>query len=104
LVEDNADLIGFLATDIIIKNEQGGFGKTRARADGGNARWLYCDPRPAFTSKNRFGMPERIQIPLNFDYPTMLGKFFPTPQPQAESVSTTAEPKTAIENMEVSHG
>jgi hypothetical protein len=108
LVEDNADLIGFLATDIVIKNEQGGFGKTRARADGGNARWLYCDPRPAFTSKNRFGMPERIQVPLNFDYQAMLGKFFPTPQPQAESVSTAAEPKTAIEteieNMEVDHG
>jgi hypothetical protein len=42
-------------------------------------------------------MPERIQVPLNFNYQTMLGKFFPTPQPQAESMRTTAEPKTAIE-------
>ena len=41
LVEDSADLIGFLATDVIIKNEQGGFGKTRARADGGSTRWLH---------------------------------------------------------------
>jgi hypothetical protein len=31
LVEDTADLIGFLATDVIVKTEQGGFGKTRAR-------------------------------------------------------------------------
>jgi hypothetical protein len=105
LVEDSADLIGFLATDIIIKNEQGGFGKTRARADGGSVRWLYCDPRPAFTSKNRFSMPERIQVPLNFDYPTMLGKFFPAPQPQAESVTTAAsKTETEIENMEIDHG
>jgi hypothetical protein len=84
LVEDSADLIGFLATDVVIKSEQGGFGKTRARADGGNTRWLHVEPRPAFTAKNRFRMPERIQIPLGFDYEAVLGKFFPTPQPHTE--------------------
>ena len=98
LVEDSADLIGFLATDIIIKNEQGGFGKSRARADGGNARWLHCEPRPAFTAKNRFAMPERILIRLSFDYQATLGKFFPTPQPQAESTRTAA-PETVTETM-----
>jgi len=98
LVEDSADLIGFLATDVVIKSEQGGFGKTRARADGGNTRWLHVEPRPAFTAKNRFGMPERIQIPLRFDYPSTLGKFFPTPQPQAGSVRAAA-PESVIETM-----
>ena len=112
LVEDSADLIGFLATDIVIKSEQSGFGKTRARADGGNTRWLHCEPRPAFTAKNRFGMPERLMIPLRFDYQSTLGKFFPTPQPQAGSVRTTAAPETAMmasemvtsENMESGNG
>ena len=103
LVEDSADLIGFLATDVVIKSEQGGFGKTRARADGGNTRWLHVEPRPAFTAKNRFGMPERIQIPLGFDYPKTLGKFFPTPQPQAGSVSTAAS-ENAIETMTSKNG
>ena len=28
LIEDAADLIGFLATDVVIKTEQSGFGKT----------------------------------------------------------------------------
>jgi len=86
LVEDSADLIGFLATDVIIKNEQGGFGKTRVRADGGNTRWLHVEGRPAFTAKNRYGMPERILIPPTFEYATTLGKFFP----QSQAGVTTA--------------
>jgi hypothetical protein len=106
LVEDSADLIGFLATDVVIKSEQSGFNRTRARADGGSTRWLHVEPRPAFTAKNRFGMSDRIMIPLRFDYQATLGKFFPAPQPQAESVRTTAVPKavTEVENMEVSDG
>ena len=62
LIEDSADLIGFLATDVIIKTEQGGFGKTRARADGGSTRWLHVEGRPAFVAKNRYAMPERIRF------------------------------------------
>ena len=63
-----ADLIGFLATDVVIKSEQSGFGKTRARADGGSTRWLHIEGRPAFIAKNRYGMPERIAIPQRFDF------------------------------------
>ena len=91
LVEDSADLIGFLATDVIIKNEQGGFGKTRARADGGSTRWLHTEGRPAFVAKNRYATPERIAIPQRFDFQNTLGKFFP--QPQA-GVTTAAASET----------
>jgi hypothetical protein len=93
LVEDSADLIGFLATDVVIKSEQGGFGKTRARADGGSTRWLHVEGRPAFVAKNRYAMPERITISQRFDYQATLGKFFPQPQAGA----TTA---AALEPME----
>jgi len=96
LVEDSADLIGFLATDVVVKSEQGGFGKTRSRADGGSTRWLHCEGRPAFVAKNRYGMPERIRIPQTFDFMPTLGKFFP--QPQA-GVTTAAAPET----METDH-
>jgi AAA domain len=91
LIEDSADLIGFLATDVVIKSEQGGFGKTRARADGGSTRWLHTEGRPAFVAKNRYGMPERITIPQHFDYQATLGKFFPQPQAGA---TTAAVPET----------
>src|SRR5215813_3453010 len=96
LVEDSADLIGFLATDVIIKNEQGGFGRTRARADGGSTRWLHCEGRPAFVAKNRYGMPERIRIPQTFDFMSTLGKFFPQPQ-------AGVTPAAAPETMEIDH-
>ena len=89
LVEDSADLIGFLATDVIIKSEQGGFGKTRARADGGSTRWLHVEGRPAFVAKNRYAMPERITIPQRFDYMSTLGKFFPQPQAGATSAAAS---------------
>ena len=96
LVEDSADLIGFLATDVVIKSEQGGFGKTRARADGGNTRWLHIEGRPAFVAKNRYGMPERIMIPERFDFATTLGKFFP--QPQAGATTAPAPEMMETEN------
>src|SRR5262249_55477394 len=94
LIEDSADLIGFLATDVVIKNEQGSFGKTRARADGGSTRWLHCEGRPAFCAKNRFGMPARIEIPQHFDFNSTLGKYFP--QPRA-GMASAAAPNTQME-------
>jgi hypothetical protein len=96
LVEDSADLIGFLATDVVIKSEQGGFGKTRARADGGSMRWLHTEGRPAFVAKNRYAMPERIAIPQHFDFQNTLGRFFP--QPQAGAIPAAA---SATETMEL---
>ena len=89
LVEDSADLIGFLATDVTIKSEQGGFGKTRARADGGSTRWLHVEGRPAFVAKNRYAMPDRIMIPQRFDYMSTIGKFFPQPQAGATSAAAS---------------
>ena len=91
LVEDSADLIGFLATDVVIKNEQSGFGKTRARADGGSTRWLHVEGRPAFVAKNRYVMPERITHPTALRLQKQLGKFFPQPQAGA---TTAAAPET----------
>ena len=88
LVEDTADLIGFLTTDIVVKTEQQGFNKTRTRADSGTTRWLHTEPHPAFIAKNRFGMSERILIPQHFDFASTLGKFFP--QLQAGEVIAAA--------------
>jgi hypothetical protein len=99
LVEDAADVIGFLATDVVIKTEQVGFGKTRARADGGSTRWLHLEGRPAFIAKNRYAMPERILIPQRFDFQSTLGKFFP--QPQAGSTNAAAPETETMETANV---
>jgi hypothetical protein len=77
LVQDAMDFIGFLAPDLNIQTEDAGFGKKRTRADGGSTRWLHCEGRPSFTAKNRYGLPAKIMIPLNFDYGATLAPYFP---------------------------
>jgi AAA domain len=80
LIQDNSDVIGFLAPDLHITTEEQGFNKKRARADGGSTRWLHVEARPSFTAKNRCGMPAKITIPLNMDYGVTLAPYFPQPQ------------------------
>lgn len=53
------DGIFLVKKDVTIKTE-GQQGKGRARADGGDTRWIYTEGRPAFQAGNRFNMPERI--------------------------------------------
>jgi hypothetical protein len=78
LVQDAMDVIGFLAPDLNIQTEDGGFGKKRNRADGGSTRWLHCEGRPSFVAKNRFGLPAKIMIPKDFDYGATLAPHFPS--------------------------
>jgi hypothetical protein len=77
LVQDWADLIGFLAPDLNITSEDAGFGRKRSRADGGSIRWLHVEGRPSFTAKNRYGMPPKIMIPKDFSFGAALAPYFP---------------------------
>jgi hypothetical protein len=77
LAQDWADMIGFLASDLVIKSEDAGFSKTRHRADGGSTRWLHTEGRPSFVAKNRYGLPPKILIPKEFDYDAALAPYFP---------------------------
>jgi hypothetical protein len=77
LVQDWADAILFLAPDLNVTSEDAGFGKKRARADGGSTRWLHCEGRPSFTAKNRYGLPPKIMIPKDFNYDAALAPYFP---------------------------
>ena len=77
LLQDWADAIGFLGTDVVIKSEDTGFGKKRVRADGGLLRYLHFEARPAFTAKNRYALPAKMPVPLDFDF-AKLAPFFPS--------------------------
>jgi hypothetical protein len=77
LIQDNMDVIGFLAPDLNIQSEDAGFGKKRTRADGGSTRWLHFEARPSFVAKNRYGLPAKMMIPQDFDYGATLAPFFP---------------------------
>jgi hypothetical protein len=82
LVQDWADAIGFLGTDLVIQTEDQGF-KKRTRADGGLTRYLHWEGKPAFTAKNRYGLPAKMPVPKDFDF-RQLAPFFPSAA--AESV------------------
>jgi len=66
LVMDAADIVGFLAEDLRVVTDDGGF-KERTRAAAGNGRFLFVEGCPAFSAKNRFGMPTKIPIPVDFN-------------------------------------
>jgi hypothetical protein len=91
LVQDWCDAIGFLSTDVVIQSEDAGFGKKRVRADGGSQRYLHFEGRPAFTAKNRYGLPAKVPVPLEFDF-AKIASFFPATA--AEAAPTSVAPKT----------
>jgi hypothetical protein len=59
-----ADLVGFINFDVKINREVGGFGKEIKKAISGQ-RYLYCAPAAAYEAKNRYSIPEKIE--LNFE-------------------------------------
>ncbi len=70
--------------DVTIKTEGKG---ERARADGGDTRWIYTEGKPAFTAGNRYNMPARIIYQRGQGF-TALAPFFPSAsagQPAAEA-------------------
>jgi GTPase SAR1 family protein len=81
IIQDNVDAIGFLAPDLHVHSEEVGFGKKRSRADGGSQRWLHFEGRPSFVAKNRYGLPAKMPVPIDFSYGA-LAPFLP-PRPLA---------------------
>jgi hypothetical protein len=70
LVMDASDIIGFLSEDLRVVTDDSGFHE-RVRATAGNGRFLFVEGRPAFAAKNRYGMPEKLPIPLDFNIETL---------------------------------
>lgn len=63
LVMDACDAVLFLAEDLRVVTDD----RERTRASAGAGRFLFTEGRPAFAAKNRFGMPEKILLPADFD-------------------------------------
>jgi hypothetical protein len=89
LVQDEMDVIAFLATDVAVISEDAGFNKKRSRGEGGSARWLHFDGRPAFVAKSRFDLPAKILCPKDFDVSVSLAPMFPRVAPGSRVRSTT---------------
>jgi hypothetical protein len=89
LVQDWADAIGFLSTELVIQTEDQGFRK-RTRADGGSARYIHWEGKPAFTAKNRYALPAKMLIPKDFDFNKQLASYFPAARHEHASAAASA--------------
>lgn len=76
IVQDEVDAVLFINQDATIKQEDLGFNKKRARAEGGSTRIIYCEGRPAFVAKNRYGMPAYVRFDEGKGY-AVLGPYLP---------------------------
>lgn len=80
LFQDEVDNIFFINEDPTLKTDDVGFNKKVTHAEGGGVRWIYCDGRPAFTAKNRGGMPARILYQPGQGF-AALSQYFPAGSP-----------------------
>jgi hypothetical protein len=87
IVQDEVDAILFVNQDAVIKSEDAGFNKKINKADGGGTRWIYCEGRPAFTAKNRYGLPDRFMF--------QKGQGFAVLEPGLAGVSETKKQEAA---------
>jgi hypothetical protein len=67
LVMDCCDAVFFLAEDLRVVTDDGGF-RERTRAATDARRFLFTEGTPAFAAKNRFGMPAKIPMPIDFEF------------------------------------
>lgn len=102
LIEDDADVIAFINQEATIKGEDVGFNKTRTHAEGGAIRWIYLEGRPSLNSKNRYGMPPKVQFKKGEGYKVM-APYFPNveavPEQPATEQQAEAEQAADITNV-----
>src|SRR6516164_5568099 len=64
LVADVADAIFFLSEDLRVVTDD----RDRNRGAASTDRYLFCQGRPSFMAKNRFGIPEKVPLPVNANF------------------------------------
>lgn len=78
MLKREVDAILLVKKDVTIKHEDPKKNEGRARADGGETRWIYTEGKPAFTAGNRYDMPSRLMYPKGQGF-AALAPFFPSP-------------------------
>lgn len=94
MIKREMDAILLVKQDVVLQEEKGGFNKSRQIGQGNNLRWIYAEGRPAFTAKNRYGMPEKFNFNQGQGW-SQLAPYFPArSQGAAQSAqSVEAQPQ-----------
>jgi hypothetical protein len=64
LVMDACDGVFFIAEDLRIVTDD----NDRVRASAGSQRFLFTEGGPSFAAKNRWQMPAKLPVPIDFDF------------------------------------
>jgi hypothetical protein len=83
LVMDCADAIFFLAENLHVVTDEGGF-RERTRAGSDTRRFLFTEGTPAYAAKNRFAMPGKVAIPPGFNFSDLAQYWAQQPVPQED--------------------
>lgn len=65
IVHDWCDALLFAQWKVHVVKDEKGFGQSRGRGIGSGERVMYCEERPGWWAKNRYGLPP--ELPLSWD-------------------------------------
>lgn len=78
IVTDDADIVGFVNNDVQLQKQDVGFNKTATRGTGSGTRFIHFDDRPAYTAKNRHGLPDRMPLKPGTVWPAIMQSLKPS--------------------------
>jgi len=82
ILTDRCDYILFVGAKTEVKEVDVGFNKKASHAEGGGARWIFTDARPAFIAKNRsLNMPAQLLYKKGEGFKALAPHIFPNSQP-----------------------
>lgn len=89
LLKREVDAILLVKKDVTIKTDDPKRADTRARADGGDTRWIVTEGKPGFEAGNRYNMPARIMYQKGQGF-SALAPFFPAGGAAPANTTTAA--------------
>ena len=86
LIQEHSDILGFANYRTSVVKAEAGFNKKVTRGVGTGERLLYLAERPAFTAKQRYGMPD--VVPLDWNEIAACVPFFTDRKPNLKAVES----------------
>jgi len=86
LLRETASIVAFCNYMVSIRQSDAGFNKKVARGVGGGQRFIHFEERPAFQAKNRYGLPEKMEMKKDGIWPE-LEPFFSSSAPSTSKAA-----------------
>lgn len=80
IIDREMDAIFLIKQEVALMKEDLGFQKSRAVNMSADQRWIHTSPRPNYTAKNRYSMPDRLLFKQGEGY-AVLAQYLPQVEP-----------------------